>query len=115
MTGTEDGALVIGARCTDEDCDWGLLGTTDPDHWRLVERHRLSHESETGHTTTVETVQQRTLLDGRRGLDGVMLDMAAKQGIAIEWVCPECERTAADLDATRQCPDCDEPFREALP
>ena len=43
------------------------------------------------------------------------LDIAEEGAVAIEWVCPECEQTAADLNAGRRCPDCDEPFREALP
>jgi rubrerythrin len=60
-------------------------------------------------------IRQRTILDGRYALDGVTLDMATEQSVAIEWVCPECGRTAADLDALRRCPDCDEPFREVLP
>ena len=115
MTGTDDGAVVVGARCTDENCDWGPLGDTDPDRWRLVERHRLSHEEDTGHTTTVEMIRQRTILDGTPGPDGLILDLATEQSVAIEWVCPECERTAADLDAARRCPDCGEAFRETLP
>jgi hypothetical protein len=31
MTESDDGALVVGARCTDEDCDWGPLGAVNPD------------------------------------------------------------------------------------
>lgn len=111
----DDGALVVGARCTDEDCDWGPVGTADPDRWRLVERHRLSHEKDTDHMTTVEMIRQRTILNDTRALDGVTLGIAAEQSVAIEWVCPKCEQTAADLDAVRRCPDCHEPFREALP
>jgi rubredoxin len=113
MTST-DGALVVGARCTEESCDWGPMGADDPNTWRLVEDFRREHEDETDHTTTVEVVRQRTIVDGG-GLDSVTLDIAEEGAVAIEWVCPECEQTAADLDAGRRCPDCDEPFREALP
>jgi rubrerythrin len=114
VTGTEDGALVIGARCTDEDCDWGPFGAADPTRWRVVERHRLDHERETGHTTTVEATQQRTILDGA-AMGDATIDIAEEQSARVAWVCPECERTASDLDAARRCPDCGEPFREALP
>ena len=113
MTAT-DGALVVGARCTEENCDWGPMGADDPNTWRLVEDFRREHEDETGHTTTVEVVRHRTIVEGR-GLDGVTLGIAEERAVAIEWVCPECEQTAADLDAGRRCPNCDEPFREAFP
>ena len=90
------------------------LGVDDPNTWRFVEDFRREHADETDYTTTDEVVRQRTILDGG-GLDGVTLDIAEEGAVVIEWVCPECEQTAADLDAGRRCPDCDEPFREALP
>lgn len=111
----QDGALVIGARCTADGCDWEL-GTDDPDHWDIVERLRLDHEEETGHTVTVETLRQRTIVAkksdewslGEWTIDNVADDV-------IEWICPDCEKTSEELEATKRCPDCDEPFREVLP
>lgn len=111
---TDDGALVIGARCTDEECDWGPLGADGPDTWRLVEQFRREHEADTDHTTTVEVVRQRTILDGA-GIDEATLALADEQSITIEWVCPECGQTADETEGMRRCPDCGEPFREALP
>lgn len=111
----QDGITVIGARCTDEDCDWGPYGTDDPTTWDIVESFRRDHEDETGHIVTVETVEQRTILANRSEMYGVTLNIAEKQGIEIYWMCPECERTAEELNAAKRCPDCDEPFREVLP
>lgn len=110
----QDGALIIGARCTDDDCDW-LLGTDDPDHWDIIERLRLEHEDETGHQVTVETVRQQTILAEKMSMMDATLDIASEQDIEIDWICPECEQSAEDLGATKRCPECDEPFREVLP
>lgn len=111
----QDGALVIGARCTDDDCDWGPLGVDDPDHWDLVERHRLTHEEETNHTVTVETVRQRTILVGKFDHIEVSDFLLENADAVIEWLCPACERTAEELNASKRCPDCGEPFREVHP
>lgn len=111
----QDGALIIGARCLDEDCDWQPVGTDDPHHWDIIERLRLSHEDETGHQTTVETVEQRTILAEKMSMMDATLNIAAEQGIAIEWICPECEKPGEELGTTNQCPDCGEPLREVLP
>ncbi len=107
---------MIGTRCLDDECDWGPLGTDDPSTWEIVEQFRLDHETETGHQTTVETVRQRTILanslDGMEFAEFLIDDVADDR---IEWVCPECDRTAEEMDATKRCPSCDEPFREVLP
>lgn len=115
MSLKQDGVVVIGARCTDEDCDWKPLGTDDTRHWDIIERLRLEHEEETGHTVTVETVEQKTILAERMSMMDTTLELADRAGVGIEWVCPECERTAEELDAGRRCPDCQVPFREAWP
>ena len=111
----KDGITVIGARCTDDDCDWGPLGTDRPESWDIVERMRLEHEEDTGHTVTVEAVEQKTILVGSWGMGEAGIDMAIEAGVGIEWVYPECEKTAEKLDAGKNCPNCDEPFREAWP
>lgn len=111
----QDGQIVVGARCLDDDCDW-MLGTDDPVRsWDLVERLRLDHEDDTGHQTTIEVVQQRTILAGK--LDSMDLGEYLIDNIAdseIEWLCPDCEQTADELNASKRCPNCEEPFREVL-
>ena len=54
---TTDGALVTGARCTADECDWGPLGVDDPNTWRFVEDFRREHADETDYTTTDEVVR----------------------------------------------------------
>jgi len=114
MTAT-DGALVVGAQCTEESCEWGPFGADDPVRWRVVERERRRHEDETDHTTTVKVVRQRTIRKDPTELTEVTLNIAEDEGVTIEYVCPECGQTAEMLGAVRTCPDCDEPFREGLP
>jgi rubrerythrin len=111
----QDGTIVIGVRCLDDDCDWGPLGTDDPSTWDIVEQFRLDHETEMGHQTTVETVRQRTILAGafdHMAFSDYLIEHADE---VIEWLCPECERTADELDASKRCPDCGKAFREVHP
>lgn len=111
----QDGRTVIGARCTTDGCEWGPLGTDDPTTWDIVERYRLDHEDETGHTVTVEAVRQRTILADRFAMRDATLDLAEEQNARIRWICPECKRDAEELEATKRCPDCGDPFREVVP
>lgn len=111
----QDGITVIGARCTAEDCEWPPLGTDDPHMWDVIETMRLEHEAETGHTVTVDAVEQKTILTDRYAMTDATLTLAAKQDIEIQWLCPECERTGEELGATKRCPDCGERLREVLP
>lgn len=107
--------VFVGARCTDDDCDW-TLGTDDPARsWDIVERLRMDHEDETGHQVTVECIHEQRILPGegdRMKVGDYVLDVADDE---ILWICPECERTGEELETTKRCPNCDERLREVLP
>jgi hypothetical protein len=110
--GTE--RLVIGWTC--DDCDRAV--GDEPRMWDLAERLREEHEEESGHTTTVEVVEESRILPSqvdRMEIGESMLDLAETRSNRIEWICPECQRTGEQLDTNKRCPDCDERFREVLP
>lgn len=108
MSLRRDRPLVIGARCTADGCGWGPVETEDPDAWDVVERARLQHEREAGHVTTVETARR----DGSADADG---DPTGMEGVAVAYVCPDCDRTADELGADRRCPDCGVSLRQSFP
>ncbi|UXF50812.1 MAG: hypothetical protein HQRvContig01_12 [Haloquadratum phage sp.] len=118
MGGTEQ-PVVVGARCTADDCDWTPLGTDRPAReWDLIERLRQDHEDDTGHRTTVECYREsRIVPDGndRMVLGEAVLELAEERGDRVDWICPECHRSGEELETTKRCPDCDERLREVLP
>ena len=109
MSGTEH--LVIGWTC--DDCDEAI--GDEPRMWDLAEKFRKEHEEETGHTTTVEVVDEKRILPSqadRMDLGEHVIEIADAE---VDWICPECSRSGEDLGTTRRCPDCDERLREVLP
>lgn len=111
----QDGITVIGARCTADGCDWEPLGTDDPSTWDIIERMRLEHEEETGHTVTVEAIEQKTILADSYDMMDATLRLAEEGNDEILWICPECEKTGEELETTKRCPDCGEALREVIP
>lgn len=109
MGGSE--RLIIGWTC--DDCDEAI--GDEPNMWDLVERFRKEHEEETGHTTTVQVVEEQRILPSlgdRMTIGEATLDLADGE---IDWICPECHRSGEELETTKRCPDCDERLREVLP
>lgn len=103
--------LVIGWTC--DDCDESI--GDEPRMWDLAEKLRKEHEEETGHTTTVEVVEEKRILPSqadRMDLGDHVIEMADGE---VDWICPECRRSGEDLGTTNRCPDCDERLREVLP
>ena len=87
----------------------GPIETEDPDAWDVIERVRLEHD--TGHVTTVETARRPP---SGGDSDEAARDLAAELGVTVELACPDCGRTADELDARRRCPACEEPLREVV-
>jgi len=113
MTNTE-GRHLIGWEC--DDCDKAL--GDEPRMWDLAEEFRKEHEEETGHTTTVCVINEQRILpsqDDRIEVGESMLKIAEERSDRIEWICPECERSGEELNASKRCPDCDERLREVMP
>lgn len=111
---TDPENIIIGWTC--EDCD-ETIGD-GPSMWDLAEKLRKEHEEETGHTTTVEVVEEKRILPSqtdRMDIGETMLEIAEERSDRIEWICPECERTGEELNTTNRCPDCDERLREVMP
>lgn len=103
--------LVIGWTC--DDCDEAI--GDEPRIWDLAEEFRKEHEEKTGHTTTVEVVEEKRILPSqadRMDLGEHVIEMADDE---VDWICPECHLSGEDLGTTKRCPDCDERLREVLP
>lgn len=83
------------------------------DAWDVVERVRLAHEREAGHRTTVETTRRWASVGGS-DVGPRVGDFAGTPNVTVERVCPDCGRTAAELDVDRRCPACGVPLRETL-
>ncbi len=76
-----------------------------------LERLRLHHEGETGHTVVVHAFEESKLVEH----GGTMEWFLDRHGEGTEWVCPDCGRTATPADPIRRCPECDEPWYETVP
>jgi Zn finger protein HypA/HybF involved in hydrogenase expression len=103
--------LIIGWTC--DDCDKQI--GDEPGMWDLAEKFRKEHEAETGHTTTVEVIEEQRILPSqadRMAVGEATIDIADSE---IDWICPECGCSGEELGTTKRCPDCDERLREVLP
>jgi hypothetical protein len=102
---------IIGWTC--DDCDKQI--GDEPEMWDLAEEFRKEHEAETGHTTTVEVIEEKRILPSqadRMAIGETTIEIADSE---IDWICPECGRSGEELGTTRRCQDCDERLREVLP
>lgn len=112
--GDQDPRVIIGWRC--DDCE-EYLGGEVHEH-DLVEQLRKEHEEETEHTTTVEAIREERIVPSsmdRHELGEAMLELAERNHDRIEWICPGCEQSDEELNASKRCPDCGERLREVMP